>query len=140
VTIIIDTAPIVALANRNDPAFPAVERALRAEPKPWIIPAPVTAEIDYFLSTRLGSQASRQFMSELAGEVFRVECLEPHEYARALALDEQYAALNLGLADASVVVLARRFETRRILTFDARHFRAVAPLQGGAFTLLPEDG
>jgi len=25
------------------------------------------------------------------------------------------------------------------MTFDHRHFRAVRPLQGGAFTLLPDD-
>ena len=54
-------------------------------------------------------------------------------------LDEQYAALDLGLADLSVVILAHRFRTRRLLTFDERDFRAVAPLSGGSFTLLPRD-
>jgi hypothetical protein len=39
----------------------------------------------------------------------------------------------------TIIVLARRFDTRRILTFDARHFRAVEALQGGRFTLLPDD-
>ncbi|MGH2355036.1 MAG: hypothetical protein ACRDI2_09890 [Chloroflexota bacterium] len=43
------------------------------------------------------------------------------------------------LADASLVVLARRYRTRRILTFDQRAFRAVEPLHGGAFTILPAD-
>ena len=47
--------------------------------------------------------------------------------------------LNLGLADLSVAVLASRLGTRRILTFDQRHFRAVRPIQGGTFTLLPDD-
>jgi uncharacterized protein len=37
------------------------------------------------------------------------------------------------------VILAGRFETRRILTFDERHFRALRPLDGGSFTLLPAD-
>ncbi|HEV8635715.1 MAG TPA: hypothetical protein VG370_15925 [Chloroflexota bacterium] len=45
----------------------------------------------------------------------------------------------IGLADASLVVLAQRFRTRRLLTFDERAFRNVAPLQGGAFLLLPAD-
>ena len=43
------------------------------------------------------------------------------------------------LADCAAVVLARRFRTRRLLTLDERHFRAVAPLQGGSFELLPVD-
>jgi len=37
------------------------------------------------------------------------------------------------------MVLAERYETRRLLSFDERHFRAVAPLQGGSFELLPAD-
>jgi hypothetical protein len=44
-----------------------------------------------------------------------------------------------GLADLSVVILAHRFRTRRLLTFDERDFRAVTPLSGGSFTLLPHD-
>ena len=50
-----------------------------------------------------------------------------------------YRDLELRLADASLVVLAQRFETRRLLSFDERAFRAVIPLQGGHFTLLPAD-
>ena len=61
------------------------------------------------------------------------------EFAVAAELDEKYADLELGLADASVIILARRFRTRRLLTFDERGFRAVKPLQGGSFTLLPRD-
>jgi hypothetical protein len=37
------------------------------------------------------------------------------------------------------VILARRYETMRILSFAERHFRIVTPLQGGAFTILPAD-
>ena len=55
------------------------------------------------------------------------------------ALDTRYADLGLGLADCSIVVLAARYGTRRLLSFDERHFRAVAPLQGGSFGLLPAD-
>jgi predicted nucleic acid-binding protein len=47
--------------------------------------------------------------------------------------------LKLGLADLAVVIMARRHDTLRILTFDERDFRAVTPLQGGAFQLLPAD-
>ena len=35
------------------------------------------------------------------------------------------------------MVLADRHGTTRILTFDERAFRAVPPLQGGTFTILP---
>ena len=42
-------------------------------------------------------------------------------------------------ADLSIAVVAAKVDTRRLLTFDECHFRAVTPLQGGAFTLLPAD-
>jgi hypothetical protein len=54
-------------------------------------------------------------------------------------VDRAYAGLGLGLTYASLVVLARRAGMRSLLTLDERHFRAVSPLQGGAFRLLPAD-
>jgi predicted nucleic acid-binding protein len=53
---------------------------------------------------------------------------------------ERHADTGLGLADASLVALAKRLETITIATLDERHFRAVRPLAGGAaFRLLPQD-
>ncbi len=50
-----------------------------------------------------------------------------------------YRDLMIGLADASIVVLAGRYGTNRILTLDERHFRALWAPDGGHFTLLPAD-
>lgn len=66
-------------------------------------------------------------------------CLEPADYLTALALNNRYADLNVGLADLSIAILAARHRTNRILTFDQRHFRLIRPLHGGTFTLLPFD-
>lgn len=71
---------------------------------------------------------------------------EPENLRQALStrggsasqLEQRYGDLDLGLADCAVVVLAARFGSRRILTFDERHFRAVKPLQGGSFELLSQ--
>jgi uncharacterized protein len=54
-------------------------------------------------------------------------------------LDAHYSDLGLGLADCSIAVLAERYETRRLFSFDERHFRVMAPPQGGSFSLLPAD-
>jgi predicted nucleic acid-binding protein len=43
------------------------------------------------------------------------------------------------LADLSIAIVARKLGTRRVLTFHQRYFRAVRPLQGGTFTVLPDD-
>jgi predicted nucleic acid-binding protein len=47
--------------------------------------------------------------------------------------------LGIGLTDASLVVLADRYRTNRILTLNERPFRALEPLGGGSFELLPAD-
>lgn len=104
-----------------------------------IVPAPVTAEVDYLIRQRGGPRAARRFLEDLAEERFRVASLTVEEYGLALAVHERYAALDLGLADLSVVVLAARYGTTRLLTFDERDFRQVTPLQGGVFSLLPAD-
>ncbi len=138
-TVIVDAAPIVAMGDRRDRERARVRQFLLSTPDDLVVPAPVSAEIDYLLGTRGGPDARERFLMDLASGAYSVVCLEPAEYRELVGLNRQYAALNLGLADLSVVVLAARYDTLRILTFDYRHFRAVRPLQGGSFVLLPGD-
>jgi predicted nucleic acid-binding protein len=130
---------LVALGDARDPRHNVVRRILETEPGLLVIPAPVTVEIDYLVRQRGGPGTGRRFLEDLAEGRFRVEGLTQEEHGLALALHDRYAALDLGLADLAVVVLAHRYRTRRILTFDERDFRSVAPLSGGAFVLLPSD-
>jgi uncharacterized protein len=139
VTLIVDAAPLVALGDARDPLHATVGHVLRAEGGDLVVPAPVSAEVDYLIR-RLGTPAAaRAFLRDVASGRFRVEGLTADEHGTVARLDEQYADLDLGLADLSVVILAHRFRTRRLLTFDERDFRAVTPLSGGSFTLLPRD-
>lgn len=138
-TLLIDTAPLVALADPNEPRRTAILDALRAEPGSLVVAAPATAEIDYLLGRRFGSAARRAFLSDLGAGRFSIACLEREDYVQIAALDARYADLDLGLADCALVILADRHRTDRLLTFDERHFRVVAPLRGGAFTILPVD-
>jgi predicted nucleic acid-binding protein len=97
------------------------------------------AEADYLILTHLGIQVEFAFVEDLAEGTFSVECLTRSELRVALGVLRRYRDLAIGLADASLVVLAQRFRTHRLLTFDERAFRAVTPLQGGTFMLLPAD-
>ncbi len=51
----------------------------------------------------------------------------------------RYKDLRVGLADASIVVLAERHGTPDVLTFDQRHFRAMHGPGGRPFRVLPDD-
>lgn len=138
-TLILDAAPLVALADAKEPQLETLLRIREAEDGPLVLPAPVAAEVDYLLGVRFGHAARRAFLADLAAWRYDVACLEAGDYPVVAELDARYSDLGLGLADCSIAVLAERYETRRLLSFDERHFRTVAPLQGGAFELLPAD-
>jgi predicted nucleic acid-binding protein len=138
-TLIVDAGPLYGHADASDPDHDAIAEVLDAEREALVVPAYAAAEADYMILERLGVDAELAFLSDLASGAFQVECLTPPELGSAGKVARKHRDLQVGLADASVVVLAARFRTRRILTFDERHFRAMTPLQGGHFTILPGD-
>ncbi len=136
-TIIVDAGPLHSQADRRDPDHAAVVEILLGTREPLVVPAFAAAEADFLILTRLGVETELAFLDDLASGAFQVETLIPTELRAAAELPRRYQ--DLDLADASVVVLAARFRTRRLFTFEERAFRAIAPLQGGRFTLLPAD-
>ena len=137
--ILVDAGPLVAAADRRDPWAARIQSILSSERGSLVVPAPVAAEVDYLVTVRLGNHVAGEFLRDIAEGRFVVECLAAHEFGQVLELHERYAGLAPGLADLSLVALAARLGTTRLLTFDQRHFRAMRPIQGGAFTLVPFD-
>lgn len=137
--LLVDTGPIIAQAERAHPYKAASRRILLSERAVPILSPMMAAEIDYFLTRRAGLSGNSAFLRDLAAGRYEVPCMEPADYRTAVTLNDRYADLNVGLADLSIIILAARYRTNRILTFDQRHFRLMQPLQGGAFTLLPFD-
>jgi predicted nucleic acid-binding protein len=86
-----------------------------------------------------GVDVEARLLDDLAAGTFVAECLTVDELGVARDLVRRCRDLVIGLADASLVVLAARFRTRRPCTVDERRFRAMTRLQGGAFRLLPAD-
>jgi uncharacterized protein len=139
VALIVDAGALYAQADAEEPRHEAVARVLVAEREALVTTELAVAEADYLILTRLGVGVELAFLEDLAMGTYIVECLTQEELRSAREVVERYRDLRLGLADASLVVLAHRYGTRRILTFDERAFRSVAPLQGGSFTVLPAD-
>lgn len=128
-----------AQADRDDPGHAAVRDVLLRERGELVTSELAVAEADYLILDRLGPDAEAAFLDDLAAGTFVVECLDRRALGEARDLIDRYRDLRIGLADASLVILASRYGTRRILSFDELAFRAVTPLQGGSFTLLPAD-
>lgn len=137
--LIVDAGALYAQANAGESHHSAVANILRMERETLVTSELVVAEADYLILDRLGVDVELAFIDDLAEGTFVVDCLTQAEIAQARAVVERYRDLRLGLADASLVVLAERYATTRILTLDERAFRAVSPLQGGTFTVLPAD-
>lgn len=117
----------------------AVTELLRSESGPLVTTEVAVAEADFLILNRLGPEVELAFLDDLAEGTFQVECLSQAELKVARDIARRYRSLKLGLADCSLVVLARRYRTNRIATFDERAFRTVIPLQGGTFVVLPAD-
>ena len=137
--LIVDAGALYAQADRNDPGHRAVVDLLQGERGPLVTSQVAAAEADYLILTRLGVDVEFAFLDDLAAGTFTAEGLSGDELGLARDVARRYRDLELGLADASLVVLAHRHRTRRLLTLDERCFRAVTPLQGGSFRLLPHD-
>lgn len=138
--LIVDAGALYAQADADEPQHAAVAHALREERDSLVTSQIVVAEADYLILRRLGIEVELKFLDDLAGGTYVVDALTPPELTIARDVVARYRDLKLGLADASLVVLASRWRTRRILTLDERAFRAVTPLQGGSFEILPADG
>lgn len=137
--LVVDAAPLVAAADRSFADRGRVQRLLSEAQGRLVLPAPVSAEADYLLATKVGRSAQRAFLADLTAGRFEITCMDAVDHAWAADLDAHYADLQLGLADLSIVVAAEQHHTRQLLTFNERHFRTVAPPSGGTFTLLPAD-
>lgn len=108
--------------------------------EPLLLSPFIVAELDYLLLTRHGRRSESLFLSDVARGVYRLEHISAHDIDVAEEYLARYEALELGVADASNVVIAARHKTAKILTLDERHFRAITPLTGEpSFVLLPGD-
>ncbi len=137
--LIVDAGALYAQADADEPGHAAVRAILERERETLVTTELAVAEADYLILDRLGPDVELAFLEDLAEGTFVVECLDQPQLRAARDLVGRYRDLRMGLADASLIVVAERYATRRLLSFDERAFRAIAPLQGGSFTILPAD-
>lgn len=135
--IVVDTGVAYAAADRDDPDHAASAEVLRIHAGELVIPVPVIVETSWLVSDRLGPAEEVGFLRSVnAGELRRVD-LDQAEWERATELVEQYSDLNLGLVDASIVVVAERLGITTLATLNHRDFRVVRPRHTHAFELIP---
>ncbi|MDN5804649.1 MAG: PIN domain-containing protein [Microlunatus sp.] len=130
-----------AFLDADDAHHERARRVVEEEPGPFLMSPFVLAELDCLVQRRLGTAAEFALLDDVEADVYRLVPFDTDDLARATTLQRHYGDLGIGLADASVAVVAARHRIVRLLTTDERHFRAVRPLRGGdAFDLALFDG
>ncbi|MGI8551994.1 MAG: type II toxin-antitoxin system VapC family toxin [Dehalococcoidia bacterium] len=136
--ILVDTSGLLANYDRRD-RFHADSAAILRQPQRRILSPFVLAELDYLVAEIGGQAAELVVLDDVARGVYQLEPFNASDIVNAQAIISRYADLRLGLADASIVVLAHRYDCLDVLTLDQRHFRVVLGPRGQPFRLLPHD-
>ncbi len=135
--VLLDTSAIIALAGINAPNHHDVRAALATIKEPLVVPLPVLPELDYLLAKRTGSAGALTVIQSLITGNILVDHLTHADLERAMELMRVYADSSIGFVDSTIIALAERLNSTRIVTLDRRHFTFVRPRHCTHFDLLP---
>ena len=136
--ILLDTSGLWAALDAAQRSHAQARASLVAATAPLLLSPFVLAELDYLLAARVGSSARTSLLAEVESGAYQLEPFSAADVREALTLIRRHSSLGVSLADASIVVLARRHAVADLLTLDERHFRTLT-VDGRPFRLLPAD-
>ncbi len=137
--IVLDTGGLYAALDASETLHGRAVAALAAARPPRVLSPFVLAELDYLIGSRVGHAAQLALLDEITRGAYLLDEFTVEDVGDARRIMERYADLRIGLADASVVVLANRHRALDLLCTDERHFRALRGAGGRPFRLLPFD-
>lgn len=137
--ILLDTSGLLSALDESQRYHHECATLLGEASPPLLLSPFVLAELDYLLMRHIGQRAQAALLEEVVRGAYQLELFGAADVARAKEVVEQYADLEIGLADASIVVLAERHAVTEVLTLDQRHFRAMRIERRKRFKVLPFD-
>jgi len=135
--LIVDTGPLVAYLNRNDPDHGRCAALLESRTDDLLVTPYVVTEACYLVAKYVGADAEINLVEALAGGDLSQVDIAAGDLIRMAELMRQYRGFRLGIADASVIAVAERLGADEVATLDRRHFPAVTPAHMAALKLLP---
>jgi predicted nucleic acid-binding protein len=135
--VIVDTSALLAYFNAREPDHEALSRVIDSNDGLLVVSPYVVAELDHLIARRIGVDAELEVLRELSSGAWELAVVGVAELELATSIIEKYRDQDIGVADASMVVLADRYHTRTIVTLDRRHFDVLRPIGGGRFTIRP---
>jgi uncharacterized protein len=137
--ILVDTSGALQLASSSAQRHADVVEVVEGLAGPFLLSPFVLAELDYMLGTRHGQTAQLAMLDEVVEGAYELAEFGRADVESATKVIRRYGDLQIGLADASIVVLAEKHQATDVLTFDSRHFRTMTGPGGRPFRLFPDD-
>lgn len=137
--IVLDTSGLLAWIDASQRSHSAVVASMKQIAAPYLLSPFVLAELDYLVATRVGGTAEHALLQEVESGAYHLVTFTAEDVGRARRVMEQFQDFPIGLADASIVVIAGTYQTHDILTLDERHFRTLTGIDRRPFRLLPAD-
>ena len=137
--ILVDTSGLLAALFPDQRRHSGCARVLTEMKGPFILPPFALGELDYLVAKLSDVETELRLLHEVAIGAYALAPFRAGDVKEASSLIDQYSNLGIGLADASIAVLARRLRTRDVLTLDERHFRVLAGPGEEPFRILPAD-
>lgn len=120
-TWIVDTGPIVAYLDADDPAHSTVSPRWDAFAGRLVTSSAVITEAMHFVApAREGPRHLASLVDDSGMEVYDLS--RPPELHEAVALMEKYADTPMDFADATLVLMAEALELEDVFTLDFRGF------------------
>jgi predicted nucleic acid-binding protein len=137
--ILLDTSGLLAALFPDQQRHAEAARVLLESRAPRILSPFVLAETDYLIQKFAGVAAELLLLEDVARGAYELADFGNADLQKARGYVQKYRAQKIGLADASIAVLAERYETFDVLTLDERHFRTIRPGGRKRFRILPAD-
>lgn len=135
--LLVDTGPLVAYLNRNDPDHARCAALFDARADELVVTPYVLTEACYLVAKYIGADAEINLVEAVAADDLSQAEITAADLGRIAELMRRYRGFPLGIADASVVAVAERFRLDEVATLDRRHFPAITPAHVPSLALLP---
>jgi len=138
-TILIDTGPVIALIDSNDPYHKACDEVAETLAGPILTCLPVVTEACYMLN-RVSSQLTRQIHLAFSAGIYQLLSIDKSDLDAVFGIIDRYNDQNIDFADACLMHLAERESIERVFTIDRKDFSVYRTQTGNSLTILPPLG
>jgi uncharacterized protein len=120
--LIVDTGPLVAYLNRNDPDHARCAELLASRSDELLVTPYVVTEACYLVGKYVGSDAEINLVEAIvSGDLTQLD-ITVADMSRMAELMRSYRGFPLGITDASVVAVAERLKVTAVATLDPSAF------------------